>query len=1743
VRYTRALPKALVRSAMVCLLLTGGAAKVRANVPGAIVSGTSPAVTLTSNGSTATLSNGIVSIVCNESDAYLTSISYTYNNGSGTTTTQMLNGGTDGGQFYIGTDEYGGFAGSATTYSVVVNPATGDTNHPAGTYGEIDLVSTSSTNGTVDIHFSMLQGSPGFYVTASWMHRSTDGPQVLGETRTNIYAGSIFNWMSVDSGRNKVMAVNPGNTSIPVPGAPVECYLWTSGIYQGLYDDKYKYSADFSDQQYNGTGGPHRVWGWSSVGTGGSNVGMWDVNASQEYYNCGPMKRELMCHIGTTILNMFDGDHYAEGLDSTFANGEVWNKVYGPYFVYCNSVSNTVTDPYQASQALFNDAQAQGAAEASGTPSASGSAVGATAWPYGWFYYNNQYGTYAQASGRGTVTGQILVSDTGNPNVSGSNLYVGVVEQPATSVGAYDFQYWTKPYEFWVQADGNGNFSIPNVIAGANYTLYAFGQGAEGEFMSQNQTGGNPPVTYNLPATPFAVSVTGGSTTNLGTITWTPTRLGATVFEIGYPDRTSRKFRHGDDFWVGDIGASPTSPAPVWTKFLEYPFDFPNGMNYTVGTSRWTTDWDFVQPVVTNTVGDYVDSTGTINFNLAAAPTSSQTASLYIGLASNYGDATIASINGNNLGSTSGVTATPNAEASTGYYSPYNQSDTTIREGNNGLFADERLTFPATLLRAGSNNITISLRQTGEGNSTEGYFADHLMYDYIRMELSGYVPPAPASVTAYAGNNAMLLSWPVTPGATSYNIGRSTTSGSNYSTIATGLLGPVCGSGYNNDTWLDTTASNGTTYYYVVQSVNTTGTSADSAQSTGVAPSAGAPGSPPAAPTLTATAGNGQVSLSWTASAGADFYVIQRSTLANNGGALAGTLASGTEAYNTLGTIILTNTATGTTYVDPTTNNGSTYSYTVTPVNASGTGSASTSINAVPIGVAPTTAPALTATPGAGQVTLNWNAVPGAVGYLVEEGNSASGPFTLVTSITELTYVVTGLANSTNYYFVVLATSSGGTSPNSNVVVATTAPNPPASLTAIPGNTQITLTWPAVTGATSYSVQRSGSSGGPYTAIATAAGASYTNLNLTNGTPYYYVVASANAAGTGSNSEQATATPSASLCVAPANLTATATNGNIVLAWNASAGATSYQLYRSTANGGPYSSFGRTVTTTTVTDTDVLSGITYYYVVAALNSAGAGAYSNQASANTSGIPSLIWTGSASSAWDTATVNWVTSSGTASTYSDGANVIFPDTANTSTVNLAANVSPGSVNFTNSALAYTFNSSSTGILGTVSVVKSGAAPVTLTGAESYSGGTTISDGIYAMGADSSDTAGTLECPGVVGAGGTDASLGSASSPVLVNSGGELRFGGQGGAVYTYVTPNPITIDGGSIYSIDSIQELTGGLTIDSGGASLLTTWSTKNLEINSAFSGPGNVTIDDWQAVGDTAGGVVVVETASNAYNGTITINAPSTGFLGGVLEISNNAALMNATIIDNNTLATGLTFSVTAPQVGALGGVGNIPLTRTGGGGGNKSVTITTGTDGAWTTYSGVLSGGGGLTKTGTGTMILSGSNTYTGATTVNGGVLEILGAIADSSSMTVGSGGVFYLAGGTLHIAGSITNNGIVKLSGSATLSLTGTFTNNGVLDLIDGPQTLPTGFVNNGTVLNANSVQVRQMGMNGSGFSVTIQGYAQHTYQLQSANALVAPITWNNVGAAQTGTGGPLTFTDPSATGTNGFYKVQISP
>jgi hypothetical protein len=98
-----------------------------------------------------------------------------------------------------------------------------------------------------------------------------------------------------------------------------------------------------------------------------------------------------------------------------------------------------------------------------------------------------------------------------------------------------------------------------------------------------------------------------------------------------------------------------------------------------------------------------------------------------------------------------------------------------------------------------------------------------------------------------------------------------------------------------------------------------------------------------------------------------------------------------------------------------------------------------------------------------------------------------------------------------------------------------------------------------------------------------------------------------------------TVTPSTPAPAVPTNLTATATNLGVNLTWGQSANATSYNLKRSTTNGGSYLILAN-VTATNYSDTLVTNGVAYYYVVSATNSAGESVNSTQAAA--APLPSL-----------------------------------------------------------------------------------------------------------------------------------------------------------------------------------------------------------------------------------------------------------------------------------------------------------------------------------------------------------------------------------------------------------------------------------------------------------------------------------------------------------------------------------------
>ncbi|HXY23916.1 MAG TPA: twin-arginine translocase TatA/TatE family subunit [Candidatus Acidoferrum sp.] len=83
----------------------------------------------------------------------------------------------------------------------------------------------------------------------------------------------------------------------------------------------------------------------------------------------------------------------------------------------------------------------------------------------------------------------------------------------------------------------------------------------------------------------------------------------------------------------------------------------------------------------------------------------------------------------------------------------------------------------------------------------------------------------------------------------------------------------------------------------------------------------------------------------------------------------------------------------------------------------------------------------------------------------------------------------------------------------------------PSGLTAKQGDGQIVLNWNASAAASSYNIKRSGTSGGPYSQIASTAATNFTDSGLASGTKYFYVVSSFNSAGESANSAEVSGTP------------------------------------------------------------------------------------------------------------------------------------------------------------------------------------------------------------------------------------------------------------------------------------------------------------------------------------------------------------------------------------------------------------------------------------------------------------------------------------------------------------------------------------------------------------------------------------------------------------------------------------------
>jgi hypothetical protein len=176
-----------------------------------------------------------------------------------------------------------------------------------------------------------------------------------------------------------------------------------------------------------------------------------------------------------------------------------------------------------------------------------------------------------------------------------------------------------------------------------------------------------------------------------------------------------------------------------------------------------------------------------------------------------------------------------------------------------------------------------------------------------------------------------------------------------------------------------------------------------------------------------------------------------------------------------------------------------------------------------------------------------------------------------------------------------------------------TAISVPTGLAATSAQTSIALSWAAPTGAlgsgvtVSYNIYEAPSSG---TGVTPAATTNASITGLTPGSAYTFTVTALYSGVESAHSAQISAT---TLAAPPSGLTAVAAPGTVALSWNASAGATGYDVYQGTSAGGE-SKTALSVSTTSTSISGLTNGQTYYFTVAAVDAGGVSAASNEVNA-------------------------------------------------------------------------------------------------------------------------------------------------------------------------------------------------------------------------------------------------------------------------------------------------------------------------------------------------------------------------------------------------------------------------------------------------------------------------------------------------------------------------------------------------
>jgi fibronectin type 3 domain-containing protein len=347
---------------------------------------------------------------------------------------------------------------------------------------------------------------------------------------------------------------------------------------------------------------------------------------------------------------------------------------------------------------------------------------------------------------------------------------------------------------------------------------------------------------------------------------------------------------------------------------------------------------------------------------------------------------------------------------------------------------------------------------------------------------------------------------------------------------------------------------------------------------------------------------------------------------------LAWDAVAGADSYRVFRNGTLIANVTVPTYTDSSVSNGTAYAYTVRTVVGTVSSAPSAAVTAMPDSIILSAPTNIVAAAGDRSVALSWDAVANAGNYQVlRNGTVVALPLTN-------SYVDSGLTNGVTYTYTLKAVSGTHSSLVSSAVTAVPSASgasalaAPTNVAAVAGDSSASVSWSAVAGATSYELRRDG------VVVATTALTTVVDSGLTNGSSYSYTVTAKNASTTSAASSAVTATPNVAPPSAPTGVVAIAGDARVSLSWNAVGSATSYSVLRNGTVIG-------TSATTSYVDTTALNGVTYTYSIKAVNAGGTSATSSSVTATPAAVVIPVPAGLVATAGDSqVALTWTATAG-------------------------------------------------------------------------------------------------------------------------------------------------------------------------------------------------------------------------------------------------------------------------------------------------------------------------------------------------------------------------------------------------------------------------------------------------------------------------------------------------------------------